>query len=32
LLVKRRGFRVLENRVEHGTCPSCHTLIPGVWN
>jgi pyruvate formate lyase activating enzyme len=31
-LIRRRGFRVLENRLpSDGTCPSCRTLIPGRW-
>lgn len=31
-LVRRRGFRVLENRLTAGgACPDCGTLIPGVW-
>jgi pyruvate formate lyase activating enzyme len=33
LLVKRWGFRVLENHVTAaGTCPQCLTPIPGVWS
>lgn len=33
LLVERRGFRVLQNRLAGtgGTCPDCGTRIPGVW-
>jgi pyruvate formate lyase activating enzyme len=32
-LVRRHGFRVLENRVPpNGLCPDCSTAIPGVWN
>jgi pyruvate formate lyase activating enzyme len=31
LLVERRGFRVLKNRVPDGTCPSCARSIPGFW-
>jgi pyruvate formate lyase activating enzyme len=31
-LVRRRGFRVLENRLgAGGTCPDCDATIPGVW-
>lgn len=31
-LVRRHGFRVLENRLtEAGRCPSCRTEIPGRW-
>jgi pyruvate formate lyase activating enzyme len=32
VLVARRGFRVLRNRVTAGgACPDCGTVIPGVW-
>jgi pyruvate formate lyase activating enzyme len=31
-LIRRRGFRVLENRVSgDGVCPDCAVTIPGVW-
>ena len=31
-LVRRRGFRILENRIsEDGHCPECGGEIPGVW-
>ncbi|MCI0626631.1 MAG: AmmeMemoRadiSam system radical SAM enzyme [Acidobacteria bacterium] len=32
LLIERRGFRVLQNLLTEGACPSCHAAIPGVWN
>ena len=33
VLVRRWGFRVLENRVTgSGTCPDCGTDVPGVWS
>jgi pyruvate formate lyase activating enzyme len=33
LLVRRRGFHVLENRLAgDGRCPGCRTSIPGCWN
>lgn len=32
LLIKRRGFKVLLNRVEDGGCPDCETKIRGVWS
>lgn len=32
LLIKRYGFRVLQNELQDGSCPRCHTPIPGVWN
>jgi pyruvate formate lyase activating enzyme len=31
LLIERRGFRVLENRIPDGACPSCKQSIPGFW-
>jgi pyruvate formate lyase activating enzyme len=30
-LVRRTGFRVLENRIRDGRCPGCATEIPGRW-
>jgi pyruvate formate lyase activating enzyme len=30
-LVERRGFRVLRNKLNHGACPKCATVIPGRW-
>ena len=31
LLVRRRGFTVLENNLREGQCPACRTKIYGVW-
>jgi len=31
VLVERRGFEVLENRISAGTCPDCQTAIAGFW-
>ena len=32
LLVQRRGYRILENRMAaNGRCPECATAIPGRW-
>jgi len=31
LLIKRRGFMVVDNRMNRDSCPSCGTKIPGVW-
>ncbi len=32
-LIRRTGFRVLENRVgARGRCPDCGITIPGVWS
>jgi pyruvate formate lyase activating enzyme len=32
LLVERYGFRVLQNLLKDGQCPSCGRRIPGRWN
>lgn len=32
VLIRRRGFRVLENLLTAGRCPACHTSIAGVWS
>ncbi len=31
LLIERHGYSVRQNNISNGTCPSCHTPIPGVW-
>lgn len=31
-LIRRAGFDVEFNRLEHGRCPSCQAAIDGVWN
>lgn len=31
LLIRRRGYWIPENKLHNGTCPNCHTNIPGVW-
>ena len=31
MLIRRTGFHVAENLLEHGSCPQCHADIPGVW-
>lgn len=31
VLIRRRGFYVVENRMTDGRCPSCGTAVPGVW-
>lgn len=31
-LIRRRGFTVLENRLQAGRCPQCSREIPGVWS
>jgi pyruvate formate lyase activating enzyme len=30
-LIRRFGYRVLQNRIEAGKCFKCHTPIPGRW-
>lgn len=32
LLVRRAGYRILENRLRDGRCPTCDAEIPGVWS
>jgi pyruvate formate lyase activating enzyme len=32
VLLRRRGFRILENRLEGGRCPDCARTIPGRWS
>lgn len=31
LLIDRKGNFVVENRIQHGTCPRCQARIAGVW-
>jgi pyruvate formate lyase activating enzyme len=31
-LIRRTGFFVESNRIDHGHCPSCQAAIDGVWN
>lgn len=31
VLIRRLGFKILENRLAGGTCPSCRSRIPGIW-
>jgi pyruvate formate lyase activating enzyme len=31
VLIERRGFRVLANRIPDGVCRSCRTKVPGFW-
>ena len=31
LLIKRRGYYILENNIKSGHCPSCDKKIAGVW-
>ncbi len=31
LLIRRFGYRVLENKIKEGKCPKCGATIEGVW-
>jgi len=31
LLIERRGFWVLQNRLRDSACPRCSTPLPGIW-
>ncbi len=31
LLLERKGYKVLENNIVHGTCRFCGEKIPGIW-
>jgi len=31
LLIERRGYEILQNRIAKSRCPLCHASIPGVW-
>lgn len=30
-LIRRLGYRILENKIENGACPKCKAAVPGVW-
>ena len=32
VVIRRVGFRVLDNRIDNGRCPDCRRKIPGVWS
>jgi pyruvate formate lyase activating enzyme len=32
LLIRRLGFQVLENLLNHDSCPKCNQKVPGVWS
>lgn len=32
ILIQRKGFWILENRIKKGKCPDCNKVIPGVWS
>lgn len=31
ILIERRGYHILKNNIDHGTCPYCGEQIVGVW-
>ncbi len=31
LLIERRGFVIVRNRLHDFGCPRCHTPVPGIW-
>ena len=31
LLIKRTGYKILENKIKEGRCPVCKNKISGVW-
>lgn len=32
ILIQRKGFWILENRIKKGNCPDCNKHIPGIWS
>ena len=32
LLIERKGYRVVQNRLKAGACPECSRKIEGIWN
>jgi pyruvate formate lyase activating enzyme len=31
MIIERRGFAILENHIQGGTCAFCKARVPGVW-
>jgi pyruvate formate lyase activating enzyme len=31
ILVKRRGYTILDNNIKDGKCPQCNTEVYGIW-
>jgi len=31
LLIERRGFLIVQNRLRRGACPNCAAPVPGIW-
>ncbi|MBC8490702.1 MAG: radical SAM protein, partial [Bacteroidetes bacterium] len=32
IIIKRKGYRLLENNIENGKCKFCKTIINGIWD
>lgn len=32
VLIRRKGFAILENKLSNGLCQACQTPVPGVWS
>ena len=32
MIIKRRGFMILDNNLENGKCPDCNEKIDGIWH
>ncbi|TVM01116.1 MAG: hypothetical protein CV080_05855 [Candidatus Kuenenia stuttgartiensis] len=32
ILVRRAGYRILENHIEDNKCKDCETVMPGIWS
>ena len=32
VVIRRIGFRILDNKLEEGRCGACRRAIPGVWS
>jgi len=30
-IIKREGFRIVDNQIQQGECKFCHQRIPGIW-
>ncbi len=31
-LIIRKGYFIIQNRIQDGKCPDCSTIIPGIWS
>ncbi|OHB69644.1 MAG: AmmeMemoRadiSam system radical SAM enzyme [Planctomycetes bacterium RBG_16_41_13] len=32
ILIRRAGYRILENHIKDNKCKDCETVIPGIWS